>query len=342
MIINYTIMNKTLYDLYLDVIRKGIWKYYPMSKIDASILQDSGLGRGFITNYLGKGEKNDMEIFHYINELDENRVLHIISVFFLGFLLYQNCEKVNREINRLIQTIPAETNEPPEERFKYIWMLICLFHDFGYAVEDGFIAFEKQDFEKYMKALPRKPKSIPDVYSKKLLKQYNKFRKCRFGKNDHGIVGGIKLFSDLCSLREEKEGTDRKHYWGKLLENDFCIASWTIACHNIYFINKSDRNIHCYRHFKLDKLVYNDQSRAIQINKAPFLFLFCLVDSIEPLKKVFDIKKLKDISLDFDKGSITLGYDKLCPVVYEDYKRTILNLNDWLTDISNDGTKISL
>ena len=75
-------MNKTLYDLYLDVMSKGNWKYYPMSKIDTSILQDSGLGRGFITNYLGKGEKNDMEIFHYINEIDENRVFRFYSLDF--------------------------------------------------------------------------------------------------------------------------------------------------------------------------------------------------------------------------------------------------------------------
>ena len=190
--------------------------------------------------------------------------------------------------------------------------------------------------------MPRRPINIPSVYNKELLKRYNEFRKCRYGKNDHGIIGGIKLFSDLCELRREKEHYGDGLYWKKSLENDFGLASWTIACHNVYFIDENDGNTPCYRHFQLDKLVYNGQSRAINIKMNALFFLFCLVDSIEPMKRVLDFQQLKNISMSIDKGSITLNYDLLCPVLYEDYKQTIIKLNDWLTDISDDGTVISL
>ena len=70
--------------------------------------------------------------------------------------------------------------------------------------------------------------------------------------------------------------------------------------------------------------------------------MFCLVDSIEPLKKVFDIKQLKNIIIRFEDDSIILGYNKLCPVLFEDYKRTVLSLDDWLTDVSTDGTIITI
>ena len=130
-------MNESLFQLYSDLIKKESWKYYPISNPNISILQDYSHGKSFMTSYLGKGGKSDLEIFHYIDHLTENRVLHIISVFFLGILLYRKSNKINKSINRIIQTIPTESTDAIDERFKYIWMLICLFHDLGYAVEDG-------------------------------------------------------------------------------------------------------------------------------------------------------------------------------------------------------------
>lgn len=335
-------MSETLYYLYSDLITKEHWKYYTMPDPNISILQDYLHAKSFLTIYLGKGGKSNLEIFQYIDHLTENRVLHIISVFILGILLYRKSNKLSNEINKEIRTIPTESTESPEERFKYIWMLTCLFHDFGYAVEDGTVSFTEKEYERCLKKMPKRPSGIPAVYNKLLLRQYNKFRKCRFGKNDHGIIGGIKLYSDLCELRKEKEAFGDGRYWKKTLENDFRIASWIVACHNIFFIKGTDRNVPCYKHFQLDKLIYSNQSREIQFNKNALFFLFCLVDSIEPLKKVFDIKQLKNIIIRFEDDSIILGYNKLCPVLFEDYKRTVLSLDDWLTDVSTDGTIITI
>lgn len=335
-------MNESLFQLYLDLMKNGTWKYYSIPNPDFSILKDPDLGRGFITCYLGKGTKDEMKIFDFINQIKGNRVIHIISTFFLGVLLYQKCKKINIEINGLIQKIPTDSIEPIEDRFKYIWMLICLFHDFGYAVEDDCVEFNDNDFRRYLKNFPRRPKGVPTIFSKKLLQQYNLFRICRYGVNDHGVIGGIKLYSDLCELRERKEPVDHEHYWGKSLENDFRIASWTVACHNIYFIDESDGNTPCYRHFRLDKLVYKYKSRTIQLKNNALLFLFCLIDSIEPLKKVFDVQQLNNMTLKFDNEYITMNYNKLCPAIYEDYKRAILGLDLWLTDVSDGGTIIKL
>lgn len=336
------IMKKTLYDLYSNLIKSEEWKYYDISNLDETILQEASLGRAFIKKYLGKGEKCDIELFHYVDHVSDDRILHIVSTFFLGVLLYRNSDNVKNNIVELIMKLPPIPRETVDEGFKYIWMLVCLFHDFGYAVEDGLVSLDNKTFDDNLKELPRRPVGIPNVYNKELLKQYNKFRKCRYGKNDHGIVGGVKLYSDLCKLRELKEPLDKNHFWGKTLENRFCIISWVIACHNIFFIPDIDRNKPCYDCFHIDKLVYKDKSRAIQINGSPLLFLFCLVDSIEPLKKVHDYKLLKSITLSIAKDSIMLDYNGLCPAIKDDYKRTIICLDEWLTDTSNDGTLIML
>lgn len=333
---------KNLYDLYNECISTHEWKYYSLSSIGIEILNDANTSRSFVASYLGKGCKTELDIFKYIEDLSDIRMRHIVSCFFLGVIFYTRCRNIQENINTLLSKISTNPNDTTEERFLYVWMLVSIFHDFGYAVEDGLKSLEKSEFIELIKRLPRRPRYIPNIYNKKLLKKYNDYRICRFGVNDHGIVGGIKLYKDLCELREIKKENDKLHYWEEPLKKDICIAAWTIACHNIYMIKMGDRNDLCYTCKMLKNLVYDTHSREIKKDKHPFLFLFCLVDTLEPVKTIHDYCLLKKISLVIKDDSIQLNYSKLCEVLQTDYYEIIQKMDKWLTDVDDTGTTIKL
>lgn len=329
-----------LFKLYSNCILSGKWQYYPLSSISIEVLRDAEIGKTFISSYLGKGCKNELKVFEYIHRLSDVRIRHIVSCFFLGVAIYNKCSKIQNSINSLLQTIHANPKEIPEERFPYVWMLICLFHDLGYTVENGLEALKNSKFDELMKTFPKRPKYIPKLFSKALLKNYNKYRLCRFGVNDHGIVGGIMLYKDLCELRKAKEKEDPIHFWGESLNKDFCIAAWTIVCHNVFMIKKGDKNEKCYSCINLGSLIYNDQSRAINLIVHPFLFLFCLIDSIEPIKVIPDCKMLKKISIRIEDDHISVDCSKLCNVLQDDYSKRIKGMKKWLMDVNENGSEI--
>jgi hypothetical protein len=325
---------KNLYDLYNECISNHEWNYYnPTSSTGIEVLSDADVSRSFVASYLGKGCKNKVDIFNYIEELSDIRIRHIVSCFFLGVTLYNHCRNIQESINNLLSKISGNPGETIQERFLYVWMLISIFHDFGYAVEDGLKTLEKSEFNELIKRLPPRPRYIPDIYTKKLLKNYNRFRKCRFGVNDHGIVGGIKLYKDLCELREIKEKGDLLHYWGKPIEKDFGIAAWTIACHNVFMVKRGDWNEKCYTCKRMNGLVYDTHLREIKIDKHPFLFLFCLVDTLEPIKTLHNYNLLKKISLEIKSDNIKLDYSKLCQITKKNSCHIGVKMNDWLTDV---------
>lgn len=333
----------SLYDIYSKTIMSGNWEYYPFpDKTGTEVLSNSEDGKCFIRSYLGKGSKTDVDIYEYIDKLSDDRICHILSCFFLGVAIYNYCNKIRSNIDNELNSIPANPKETPNERFLYVWMLISIFHDFGYAVEDGLLQIKKEEINYLLKGMSRRPRFIPNLYSKKLLLNYNKYKNCRFGKNDHGIIGGIKLFHDLCHLREKKVNVDSDHFWERPLINDFKIASWTIACHNIFMIEEKSVFRGCYSHFSLDKLVYKKISRNISPDKNPILFFFCLIDSIEPIKTIHNHKKLANILIDIKDNGIEFDFSKLCPVMEKQLRERIQGLNSWLTNISNDGTIICI
>lgn len=330
---------ENLFDVYKKCISDGKWQYYQLALQGTEVLKDAEIGKAFITSYLGKGCKSKLQIFEYIQNLSDIRILHIVSCFFFGVALYNMSSYIRESIDSLLTQNRSNPKDAPEERFLYIWMLICLFHDLGYAVENGLVPLPKNEFNELMLAFPKRPKCLPKLYNKAMLKNYNKFRLCRFGVNDHGIVGGIKLYYDLCELREVKEKEDTHHFWGESLKKDFSLAAWTIACHNVFMVKKGDKNEKCYACTNLSSLIYNDQSREINLKEHSLLFLFCLIDTIEPIKIITDCKLLKKISIRIEDDKFSVDCSKLCNVLQDDYNKRIKGMREWLTDVNVDGSK---
>ena len=334
-------MGKSLYNEYERLLSSGSWKYYPLKEtLGIKMFSDRDSMISFFKHYLGKGEKANMPIIDFIDNLSMDRLQHTLSCFLLGVLFYQRSGVIASGINDELNRIPINNPETVDERFYYLWMLISIFHDFGYAIENKDVALNKIELEKLIANLRNRPKTIPSIYTKKLLKNYAKYHVCRFGSDDHGICGGIKLYAELCELRKEKENhLTTECYWGEDLIPSYALAAWTIACHNIWMIEDCEKNIDtitCYKHLDLSKLIYKTQSRIIK--GAPCLFLLCLVDSIDPIKIFKDLDILNHITFDFSiAGCIDIHTDGLCQPKKNQYLYIIKGLYDWLTDV-NDTT----
>lgn len=295
----------------------------------------------FIEGYLGKGSKDDIDCFNLLKKLSCSRLQHTVSCFLLGLLIFDNCQPLQKAISiKLKQSDPNRENETPEQRFFYIWMLICLYHDVGYLYEDGDESNEHLN-EIVINLLKKKPNLVP--YSRRTIKRYYDYRHCRWNCEDHGIVGGAKLFIDLCELRADREKHPKDNlYWGTDLENDFLVAAYTISCHNIYKIDKNSEYVSCYKCKKLNNLIQD--GRIIELSQHPCLYLLCLADTIEPIKQ-FKLSPLEKIDIQFDKNSniIMIDLSMITSKAKMGYRRKIMELKDWLiSDVEVKGETITL
>lgn len=150
------------------------------------------------------------------------------------------------------------------------------------------------------------------------------------------------MYKDLCELRKEKESLHHKNlYWGKELELDFYFAGRAIVEHNIYKITPLDNAVFYYKFFKIDKLISSE--KIIKINKVPFLYLLCLIDTIDPIKFFNGNKFLDKILIDFKENSIIIDVSEVSDNIRFDYLGRIYDLNNWLTEviiINNNCVKI--
>ena len=224
-------------------------------------------------------------------------------------------------------------------------MLVCLFHDFGYAVEENKKQITKQELLKLIKQMPTKIKGVPRLYSKKLLYRYNTYKYSRFKKFDHGIVGGVILYHDLCELRKVKsrEKSDPL-YWGKNLEKDYSVAAWAIACHNIFYDNGKSAYTSSYKQFGLEKLIILDDKGKykIKIDRHPIFYLLCFVDSIEPIKTFKEFDALKENELGFEKNQVVIQVNSSCDSKLDEYFEKACGLNDWLTKTTKSGNTLKI
>lgn len=324
---------ESLLNRYDAILKSEQWKYYD-SPADISIF-NTDMGRSFINRYLREGDKTEIPIFKYIDLLEVNRINHIISCFLLGVILYDGENFFTKCVNDFLSRIPTNRNESIWERFLYIWMLVSLFHDFGYAIESGKEPLE-EDLFMLIRRMPNKFRGVPKLYSKKVIEKYSLYRNCRYRCYDHGVVGGAKLYHDLYLLRNEKEKDyiKRNLYWGKDIEFDFAIAAWAIVCHNVFYIKETDRYSKCYKEFGLEELIYDNHARKIKLKNHPIFFLLCLVDSIEPLKTFSDLYMLENIEIDVfqKKVAICLNTNDSNMCMARLYISRAVGLSEWFTD----------
>ena len=337
-----------LRELYDDLIRhQERWNYYYGSGGNSSCciqfgsfndLCDADKCRSLIISLIGRGGKTGVYLFNAIYDLSNERLKHIVSVFLLGIIIYEKIRPFNVGILSYLNRLHSEGFDDSSDKFKYIWLLACVFHDLGYAFEDNSIP--ACEWEAKVGKLPERPACIPKNFSRRLFDKYAKYRRCRFGVYDHGIYGAKVLYSNLCELREQKEMADTKHYWGKDLEKFYGLAAWIIACHNIWFVRRADKNSVCYDLCDLARLIIEDRQQYISSKRNALLFLFCLVDSL-------DFTKNLDCDTDMWSGRIKVNFSRDCLSLdlagFTDAEKTkVLSSVEWLTEAEMKDGKINI
>lgn len=288
----------TLHNLYKETISDKKWNYYSLQNSIISNIHDISnheYCKEFIKQMIKVSGKEATPFSDYIDDLDEQRLKHIVSCFFLGHVFYGNFPYISKHINSALDKIKLKNDlyEQSKDKFSYIWFLCCLFHDLGYAIEKNNKYDGKLNIPSKNRVL-----GIPKIYSKKNIELYKCYRYCICNKKDHGIYGGSIFYDEMYKLRKEKQQYDQSMYWGKDLEQAFANAAWVIICHNIFFVNKDSSDAKQYESCGLNDFILNKNERKIKFDKHPLLFFFCLIDSIEPLKlNKGDIDILSEISI---------------------------------------------
>ena len=299
----------------------------------------------------GKGDHHYNHLLKDIDKLDYVRCVHIINTFLLGKFLYENCRSIKECVN---DNIRRYVKNNFKKDFYFFWFLICLFHDLGYAEEQKgkeSVAFST-DFNK-MNILADVD-GVPKLY-KEVYPFYSIYRKLEFGVVDHGIFAGLKMYSDLCNIRKEHVcNNSDPEFWRKELEPIYNLASWVVLAHNIWFVKDTKRqDCDIYRKYCLEKLILETKSEKIKqkqtnvivdypikIDEYPFLFLFCFVDLVEPMKKIGDMECCNKIDIDVAGRELTITSNLDC-ACGEQYLKQISEANDWLTKTKREGNAVA-
>ena len=335
---------KELYKAYQDLFMdKEKWNYYSNTefKNPFSSYADS---KRFVYRFIersGKAEGN--LLYANISALDEIRIKHIVSVFFFGTFIYYHIDSIKAPIDKIILRF-REQNPYSKIEFSFIWFLICIFHDLGYTIEekkkiksfDEFISNKVKYFLNQRVGVPKVYGSIYKNYFEYRLKSKNKNIK----KPDHGICGGVLLFNELNKILKVKQRGNfiKGLSWNKKLVNIYRYASWVILSHNIFFIRFGDYAEKEYIKNNLQELILSEEEISkVDYRKHSFLFLFMLVDSIDPVKALGGYDALKQIKIKTTENEICFSIDN--SDLRKLFFKKVNSLKSWLTPIIIESDK---
>ena len=226
------------------------WRFY--SKLNTNPFLSIENSREFVSKFIELSGKADGNIlFDDIIKLDDKRIMHIVSTYFLGIYLYQNSDKIKYLADKIVDRYQSQ-NPNSIIKFSFIWFLICIFHDLGYNIENN-LTFES--FEKFIdgkvKYFLKERVGVPSVFERTYVNYFNfriKSSDKNINKPEHGICGGILLYNILNSNLIKKRIQNSSYLsWNKNLINIYRFASWIILSHNIYFIQEGKSKEQEYR-----------------------------------------------------------------------------------------------
>lgn len=325
------------------IINHALWQYYEYGPEQPNI-NDTNSCFLFIGEYFRRAQKYSKEVEDGLNCLmqhDPNRLRHIVSTFFLGLALYHDqnlsfrqCVSAQMCRFRIFRNVDQEELD---RQFTYIWFMITLFHDLGYLYEKDFKQFSE---EHYLHDIPF-CNSVPRRY-KDIIEPYQNYRQ----NKDHGICAGMILDIVLCETRANRCYLyEDALNWDPLLDEVYHHVAWIIMSHNIWWKRDTypERNLREYHIAGLDNLVLSSRKLKsgvynwypIRYCIHPLFFLFCLVDSIEPIKR---LQTLQGINFHTERNRITINAE-LALDTYSDYlRKDIAGMNDWLLHVKYDPT----
>lgn len=316
-------------------------RYAPLTQMD--VYEKSALQRTVKEQFkrFCKDNEEINTLLQEIKSISNVRCAHIIFTFLLGLFIYKQSEPIKSAIDKTTERLLTNAGHPND--FPFLWFLICLFHDLGYSEENkqqnSRIRVDWVNNQKKPAAFD----GVPELYSK-IYRQYFLYRKIEHGKTDHGIYAGLKMFKILCNIRK-KHTDNSKGGWKKELEDLYNLASWVVLAHNVWFAKDVElEKCSKYEKYNLKKLILPTTKKGdvrknaypIRLSNYPVLFLFCLVDLIEPMKRIEKIGCCDEIDFEISDNKVKISSDLDCACV-KNYLNEISKAEDWFTttDFSN-------
>lgn len=332
--------------------KSTLWDYYE-GKNHNPFDFDEIFSRNFIKDYFQEGLKEN--VFLISKKFPEERVSHTISTFFLGIF---------------IKSIFHSNFENLKPDFRYLWFLICLYHDLGYEYESN---KEKYPVDKYtLKQFKRNrklrkdnyllnswnPQAIPEKFDLKTVQKYYEYCRKEMCFVNHGFIGGLSLYDGLlnnfqkiktkaykyqnkpCSDKNFEDSFEFGNLcWREADKEFYRQAAEVILVHNIWFCTKK-KDDKLYEKYELSNLnIIGKPECRISLKKSPLLFLLALADTIEPLKAFPNITSeclLEKIAItEIENGvQIKILDDCLDPKSWFD---KICTMQEWLDATVNKG-----
>lgn len=316
----------------------------------------------YIKRILKKYDNKVVIPFDQTLEKYDFRVKHVLFSFGLGFVLSRFCN--------LEQAIDDRygKNYKIDDPFTYVWLTLCLYHDFGYFIGPQYvknktlqsIAVDYDIFRTYYCSSRYSEKLYRAYYERKYRTQLENKSKLDLNQceevGDHGILGGYVLFQKLCASEEtaafaktkapivqnlhegDSEAPIRYHRERLPLYQDICFR---IMEHNIWKEHETVPLSDPFREIDADH--FQNISR-----EEPLLFLLCLVDTIEMTKRFCrypDSSSEKNrerypktlgskIQIKVSDDEIAMEYHKLKEAVkskdIQSWIESITGLSDWV------------
>ena len=270
------------------------------------------------------------------------RVKHVLFSFGLGIVLAPLCHLEDR--------IQAACRREAPPSFLYVWLTVCLYHDFGYFIAPACRSAASLDALDLAHPI-FDAGYCESRYSRRLYEAYYREKYARHGPDseevgDHGILGGCVLFDRLWEAGDPHR---------RPLYQDIC---WRIMEHNIW---KREQSLPPEDPFsEIDA----DRFRPIGLSE-PLLYLLSLVDTLEMTKRfctyldsaadktryIYPKTLGSKVRVEVTDASITLDSSEMERFIrsnrYFDgikaWKRGVTGLPDWVqTAVFQDGGVFTL
>ena len=346
---------ETIDNIYDGVIKSKEWDYYNTNGYCISRFEDIFKGQDNAYDFIKRmihesGKISAQNLCECLDKLKKeepvtNRLRHVVSLFFLGFALYSKISVIKSYIDKQISGLGILNKEySAERRFSFFWFLLCIYHDLGYAYENGLL----NNNNSTDKELQMPEGFSPKLYTKENIDKYDKYRQCKWNVKDHGIWGGRVFYSEMLNIGKDiAKSHNSEIFETEEVERIYQYAAWLIMCHNINFDNGKSDYTNCYKCQGLNDFII-PKARCISLTNNPLLFLFCFADTIEPTKKLKstngdstkDMEICKNLKMELSNDKIKFGIDDLQDyVVCDSYVNNLKLLKEWLIDI-NDNLEI--
>ena len=330
-------------ELILDTYKNyNCWDYYSNGNFIRCLnIEDPNACRDFIHQYFSISGKagclDEWTDLDSILKASPSRCQHIVYTFLLGMGIYSRQIRVKKIVDEKIESYSKKYGIKSHVTFAFVWFLCCLFHDLGYPKEDS----KDHDWDFHPKELG-KIEGVP-VFYRNTLKRYLRYIQIKLSKIDHGIYAGVNMYRMLCDNRAYQEQLcDNNHElcWEENLENIYNIAAWIVMCHNIWLVNNNEKSdVIIYKTYKLDKLTHDAGEYKIKLKDSPIFFFFCLIDTIEPIKRVEDTSLLEEIYISIEDNLITIHSDISCGCGNR-YIQDVEKIDTWLTKTKKEEDNI--